>query len=185
MVLDRTLLQPREGRQRCEQAGSGWYVVETLPRRERFALQNLELQSFRTFWPRFWKTRRHARRQDTVLSALFPNYVFVILDERNHHWRQINGTFAVKRLVQGAGGLPISMPLPAMDHILSRCKDGVMTTILDEFQPGRSVKILNGPFADRLVSIERLDADGRVRVLLDILGGQSSLSLSKSNLCPA
>jgi transcriptional antiterminator RfaH len=147
-------------------------------------LQNLEFQAFRTFWPRFWKTRRHSRRQDIVLAALFPNYIFVILDEQHQHWRQINGTFAVKRVVQGAGGRPVSMPRPIMDHILARCDGGIMTSILDEFQPGRTVKVLNGPFADRLVTIEHLDADGRVRVLLDILGGQSTLALSKSNLSP-
>ena len=174
----------RESIWRPDKLGAAWFVVETLPRRERFAIQNLELQNFRTFWPRFWKTRRHARRQDTILASLFPNYVFVILDEANHHWRQINGTFAVKSVVQGAGGRPASMPRLVMDHIISRCEEGVMTSILEEYQPGQTAKIRNGPFADRLVSIDRLEDKGRVRVLLDILGGQTSVAFSKSNLCP-
>ena len=58
---------------------STWYVVETRPRQERFAIENLHLQKFTTFWPRFWKTSKHARQQKTVLAPLFPGYLFVAL----------------------------------------------------------------------------------------------------------
>ncbi len=165
-------------------SGSDWYVVETQPRRESLAKAQLERQNFSVFFPQFLKTRRHARRQDTVLTPLFPNYLFVMLSRDLHEWRPINGTYGVKSLVRGASGRPVPMPSTAINGILSRSQNGIMTKLMSEFTPGDTVKIINGPFADRMAQIERMDAADRIRVLIDILGGRSSISVPMSDVSP-
>ena len=82
-----------------------WYAVHTQPQAEGKAEFNLRRQGFEVYCPRLRKQRRHARRIDTVLTPLFPRYLFTALDVDEQPWRAINGTFGVVHLV-GCGERP-------------------------------------------------------------------------------
>lgn len=161
-----------------------WYVAETLPRKEALAVEHLRRQAFESFCPRFRKLRSHARKREQVLVPLFPNYVFVRLDVDRQPWRSINGTLGVRYLIGSERNRPEAMPAAAMDHILSRCDDGVVTQLVDQPRTGQAVRIVSGPFADNLASIEALDDRGRVNVLLDILGRRASVRMTIDSLAP-
>jgi len=47
------------------------------------------------------------------------------------------------------------------------------------------VRILSGPFANFVGKLERLDAAGRIRVLLDMMGTAVPVALRRSAICPA
>jgi transcriptional antiterminator RfaH len=47
------------------------------------------------------------------------------------------------------------------------------------------VKILTGPFADFVGTLEWLDGQGRVKVLLDMMGGKVPLMSHARDLMPA
>ena len=81
-----------------------WYVVRTQPHREARAYYQLQNQNYQVFLPRFPKSRRHARKFDTVLAPLFPRYLFVGLDLTRHPWRSVNGTYGVEHLLMRGGG---------------------------------------------------------------------------------
>ena len=165
---------------------SAWYVAEILPRNEGLAQRHLERQGFSSFCPRFSKTRRHARRVDRVLVPVFPGYLFITFDRDRDQWHSINGTYGVKRLVgTSSAGRPQAMPAAAMRALLARCSGDLISGLFTTLEPGQEVRIVSGPFADRLAQVERLDDQGRVRVLLDILGGQIPLALSLSAVGPA
>jgi transcriptional antiterminator RfaH len=165
--------------------GARWYVAETLPRKEALAIEHLRRQSFESFCPRFRKLRSHARRRKLVLVPLFPNYVFIRLDAARQPWRSINGTIGVRQLIGSERNRPEAMPDAAMQYILSRCDDGLVTRLVDQPRTGQAVRILSGPFADSLASIEALDERGRVSVLLDILGRRTSVRMTLDSLAPA
>lgn len=165
--------------------GERWYVVETIPRKEALAVEHLRRQAFQGFCPRLRKLRRHARKREHILVPLFPNYVFVRFDADNRPWRSINGTLGVKHLIGSESNRPQPMPGAAMEAILSRCEDGVVTQLIDEPREGQTVRIIAGPFAESLAAIETLDDRGRVSVLLDILGRRTSVRLTMNSLAPA
>jgi len=50
---------------------------------------------------------------------------------------------------------------------------------------GQSVRILSGPFANVVGRLERLDAAGRVRVLLDMMGTTVPVAVRRGAICPA
>lgn len=166
------------------ESGARWYVAETIQRKEALALEHLRRQGFRGFCPRLRKTRSHARKREQVLVPLFPSYVFVRLDAERRPWRAVNGTLGVKHLLGSERGLPHPMPEAAMDGILARCDDGIVARLIDQPEQGQAVRILTGPFADSLATIEALDDRGRVSVLLDILGGRTSVRLTIDSLAP-
>ena len=148
-----------------------WYVAETQPRKEALAALHLGRQSFDFFLPRYRKTRRHARKFDTVLAPLFPGYIFVRFDREQSSWRSINGTFGVRRLLCGEGGALQSMPSRVVEALQARCKGDVFEPANDSLRPGEQVRILQGPFTDLIAQVQSLDDRGRVALLLDVLGG--------------
>lgn len=148
-----------------------WYVAETQPRKEPLAAEHLARQNFEFFLPRIRKTRRHARKFDTVLAPLFAGYIFVRFDREQANWRSINGTFGVRRLICGEGGMLKPMPDGVVSQLQARCPSGIFETAIDALVPGDRVRITAGPFAEFIAEVRSLDERGRVALLLDILGG--------------
>jgi transcriptional antiterminator RfaH len=162
-----------------------WYAVQCLSRREPVAFAHLQNQDFGVFLPRRRKTRRHAHKIEVVLAPFFPGYLFVQLDLTRHRWRSINGTYGVGRLVM-QGDQPAPAPRGVIEILHDACDEsGVLHLPGDELKPGESVRILVGAFADFIGEIDRLDSSGRVRVLLDIMGGRTPVVLPLENVVRA
>jgi len=94
----------------ADKSSRGWFVAETLPRKEQVARGNLKRQDFESLCPFFRKLRRHARKQDVVLAPLCPGYIFVSFDKLVDGWHAINATRGVKRLTCAARGEPQARP---------------------------------------------------------------------------
>jgi transcription antitermination factor NusG len=160
-----------------------WYVARTLPQRELQAVQQLVNQGFRAFVPRYWKNRRHARRVDTVSVPLFPRYIFTILDRTRDRWRSINGTFGVDRLLM-YGGEPQAVPHGVVERLLEATDSGGNVQFDFHLKEGQTIKITAGPFSDFVGQLERLNDNGRVRVLLEIMGGLVRVALPRDLVMP-
>jgi transcriptional antiterminator RfaH len=50
---------------------------------------------------------------------------------------------------------------------------------------GQGVRVTAGPFADFVGELEHLDDNGRVRVLLEIMGGRMRVDLPQSLVAPS
>ena len=161
-----------------------WYVARTLPQREFHAARQLNNQGFRTFVPRFWKNRRHARKVETISAPLFPRYIFVVVDRTRDRWRSINGTLGVDRLLM-YGGEPQAVPLGVVENLIAASDDQGNVRFDLHLKEGDAVKVTAGPFADLIGRLERLEDHGRVRVLLEILGGRVRVALPPGLLAPA
>ena len=147
-----------------------WYVARTLPQRELQAAKQLANQDFRAFVPRYWKNRRHARRVETISAPLFPRYIFVILDRSRDRWRSINGTLGVERLLI-QGGEPQAVPHGVVESLVD-CVDAEGNINFHyQLREGQTLKVTAGPFADLVGQLEWLDDNGRVGVLLELMGG--------------
>lgn len=169
---------------RVKSSGARWYAVQCLANREAGALAHLRNQGFNSFLPRRRKTRRHARKLDIVLAPFFPGYLFVQLDLSRDRWRSVNGTYGVARIVMQRD-LPAPVPRGVVEALWSACDgDGVLPWSGD-LHPGQAVRIQSGPFSDFIGELDQLDDGGRIRVLLDIMGGKKPVVLARSNVIPA
>ena len=164
-------------------AGERWFAVHTQPFAEVRAEGNLANQGFRIFIPKRHKTVRHARKLRTVESPFFPRYLFVVLDLERDRWRSVNGTFGVSRLVM-RGDLPAPVPRGVVETLLASADDGGILHLADRLKIGGPVRMLAGPFAEQLATLEQLDDLGRVRVLVDMLGRQVSVAAAARDLLP-
>jgi transcriptional antiterminator RfaH len=153
-----------------------WFAAQLKPNALRIATRNLDRQGYATFAPRMVVVHRHAGRVTRRTEPVFPGYVFVHLDPAGSGWRSINGTLGVTRLVVGDPRSPRPLPRDLMATLLQQC-DGT-----DVFAPaaalavGDRVEMTDGPFAALVGRIVALDRDGRIRVMMDILGGETPVS---------
>ena len=149
-----------------------WCVVHARPHQERRAETNLVRQGFRVWLPEMERSRRHARRIETVRGALFPGYLFVELDIERAAWRAINGTFGVRRILT-EGAHPQALPREFVAALRGAVgDDGLSTAAPADLRPGDAVTIAAGPFAECAAVVLRLAPGERVEVLLDVLGGR-------------
>jgi transcription elongation factor/antiterminator RfaH len=164
--------------------GERWYVVHTLPYAEKRAQAQLENQKYRVFLPKREKTIRHARKLSTVVAPFFPRYLFVVLDLGQHQWRSVNGTLGVSSLVMG-GDMPCPVPSGIVESMLALSGADGLLQLQTNLKIGAPVRFASGPFAEQLGVLDRLDDSGRIRVLLNILGRQVPVCLSRSHALPA
>jgi transcription antitermination factor NusG len=164
--------------------GERWFVAQTLFHREQLARFHLGAQGFRAFLPRFRKTVRHARRLQEAIAPLFAGYIFVLLDPERDRWRSINGTFGVARLVT-AQERPVPVPTGVVETLLAAVDEFGLVRFDRGLKPGQHVRVLAGPLAQHLGVLERLDAKGRVQVLLEVMGREAVVMMDRADLTAA
>jgi transcription elongation factor/antiterminator RfaH len=158
--------------------GERWYVATTLPHKENVAVANLRREGFCTFLPLYRKTRRHARKLDTIFAPLFPRYIFVAVDVDRDRWRSINGTLGVQRIVSN-GEMPIPVPAGIVETLHQSLDEKGALIFTESLTVGTKIRLLSGPFADALGILRRLDGAGRVQILLNLLGGDVKVSVPR------
>jgi transcriptional antiterminator RfaH len=161
-----------------------WYLVHTQPHSERKAALHLGVQGFKTYFPQVQKTIRHARRLMTVRAPLFPRYMFLILDIGRDRWLSVRSTIGVSSLFT-CEDRPVPVPKGVVEALIAHTDEADLTRFDAALTAGQTVRILSGPFADLVGTLERLDAAGRVRVLLTMMGTAVPVTLHRSALLPA
>jgi transcription elongation factor/antiterminator RfaH len=175
--------QVNSGSPRLLEGKERWFLAHTRPRSELKAEFHLRAQGFTTYLPQFRRTIRHARQLRTILAPLFPRYLFLILDLERDRWLSVRSTIGVSSLVD-CDGRPLPVPIGIVESLIAR-SNGNVTAFDACLVEGQSVRILSGPFADFVGTLERLDDAGRVRVLLEMMGTQVPVALHRSALSPA
>ena len=161
-----------------------WFLAYTLPKSERKAQWHLHAQGFRSYLPQIQKTIRHARQLRTVQAALFPRYLFIVLDLERDRWLSVRSTVGVARVFTTQDGRPVPVPDGIVESLIAH-SDGNLTRLDSGLVKGQHVRILCGPFANFVGTLERLDEAGRVQVLLEMMGTAVPVSLRRSALAPA
>lgn len=143
----------------------------TQPHREAVAVDNLRRQGFRTFSPLEKVVRRHARKTIATTAPVFRGYVFVRLDPMQARWRSVNGTLGVRSLVT-SGDAPLPVKSGVVETLMASTDAEGFLKFVDPLQPGMTVRLREGPFAEQLGVIERLDGPNRLILLMNLMGGQ-------------
>ncbi|MFN3622682.1 MAG: transcriptional activator RfaH [Hyphomicrobium sp.] len=160
-----------------------WYVVASQPLKEARAESNLCRQGYEVWLPKLLRERRHARRIDRAMVPMFPGYLFVRFDPDVQPWRAINGTFGVRHLiVQG------DRPRPILGDFVDRLKEAADESGIvglqgaEALRSGHRLRLLTGPFADTVGTLVRLAQRDRVAMLLDLLGREVEILVSRRDV---
>src|SRR5262249_19161109 len=140
------------------------------------ALHCLAQQGFETYFPRLRAHRIARGRKIETQPALFPGYVFILIEQR---WYSIRGTPGIVRLVQD--GEQSQVPDSVIAEIRSRERNGLIELPkVPDMRPGDRIRILHGPLAGQLAIYAGMKPRERVEVLLTFLGTQMRAELARS-----
>ncbi len=159
-----------------------WCAVQVSRNSFRKAEQALAQQQIAVFCPKHRVEVRRFGKQVAQASLLFPGYFFVAIDEGNPQWRAVMNTVGVSRIVMKKQGVPARMPPQLLDGLVQRCDEAGFLLPPSELQAGDTVRISNGPFSQFIATVERVEPERRVWVLLDLLGGERSVEVRLDDL---
>ena len=158
-----------------------WYLIQFKPNSYRLAERNLHRQRFETFLPMQKITRRKASRFVSDLKPLFPGYMFVSVNSDLAPWRTINSTIGVSRLVS-LEGKPKPLPLQLISGLMLRCDPSGALLPPKSLNEGDSVEMLTGPFANFIATVDTIDPEQRIWILMDFMGQKTLMQVTADQL---
>ena len=163
------------------QTSKAWYLAQLKPNSHRIAEANLSRQGFESFCPMAMETKRQRGKFIKAEKPLFPGYIFVQHDPEQGPWTPINSTRGVTRLVVFDAQGPRPVPLDLMENLFRRFGPNVQPEDSD-LQPGQVVRLIEGPFADLLATVESVASKDRIWLLLDVLGKQTRVQSARQRI---
>lgn len=162
-----------------------WYVVHTYSGhenkvattlRQRVEMMKLGGKIFDIIVPtKKTVVVRHGKKEE-IKEKIFPGYIIVRMVLDDESWLAVRTTQGVTAFV-GAG----NKPTPISDKEVETIKAFMALeapTYKASFSVGEAVKIVDGPFADFLGTIDTIDeARGKVKVLVSIFGRETPVEL--------
>ena len=148
-----------------------WFVVQLKNGGVASAVLNLKRQGIEVFAPRIATDRLGRHGVKAVLRPLFPGYLFVMI-ARPDQIRAVNHTLGVRRIVATATGAALPRPLPDafVDELRAECDGEGIVQARDRLEPGDRLALVSGPLRGLVAEVLALSEDGRVKVLLELLG---------------
>ena len=159
-----------------------WYLAQLKPGGFARAKTNLERQGFGSFMPMQVVTRTIAGRFTRATRPLFAGYLFVRVAPDRPHWRAINSTCGVARLVAFHSEFPTRVPVDLIADLRARCDVESRLIPASDFEAGERVRVVSGPFADITATLEAIPDAGRAWVLLEMMGRTIRATLALQNL---
>ena len=146
-----------------------WFILKFKPNSHHQARKNLTRQGFEVFLPLHDTTSRKLSRFINTSKPLFPGYMFIRFNRAESNWHKINNTYGVSRLITFNSILK-SIPTIFVDHLMKRYDLSGKLIPIKKLKKGDHVKILKGPFANFIATVETYETDQRIWILIDLMG---------------
>ncbi len=154
-----------------------WYLVQSKPRNEARALENLVRQGYETYLPLMEVERLQRGKLLKRMEPLFPRYLFLHLEEGNDNWGPIRSTMGVAGLVRFGQAYAV-VSNEVMDAVRERTQD-IRKSL---FESGDNVRVVSGPLLGLEGVFEISDGEQRSFVLLEFMQKQQRVSVSTADL---
>ena len=151
-----------------------WYLIKTKTRQENIAIQNLKNQEYSTYCATVIIDNKHV--------VLFPNYIFIHLDNKKENWSPIRSTKGVVNFVRF--GLNFAQ---VPDNVIEFLKANQLINQeklenLNQFKSGDKVQITDGVLKNCVAIFKSFKSDDRVILLMNLLGQQQSITIKQESV---
>ena len=157
-----------------------WYVVQSKPRDEIRAKEQLLNQSFKVYLPLIERERVIRSRVKKVIEPLFSRYLFVSKESENQNISLIPYTKGVSHLIK-FGGVPALVSNEVVDSIKKSLDFSSSESL---FKTGDSIKIVDGALKGLMGIYLEKTPEGRARILIDLLSKSHELHIEHFNVIP-
>ena len=115
-------------------------------------------------------------KKSTIKEKIFPGYVLIRMEVTDDSWLAVRTTAGITGFV-GMGNNPTRLP----DHEVEAIKKFITQKVpkfQSTFTTGEAIRIVEGPFADMLGTVSKIDeGKGKVQVLVSIFGRETPVEL--------
>ena len=162
-----------------------WYIVHTYSGHEdrvtktlRQRIQSLGFENriFDIIVPKRNTIKVSGGKKESVKEKIFPGYIIVRMVLDNESWLLVRTTQGVTSFI-GTGNKPTPISEKEVEAI-QKFMNMEEPLYKASFVKGEAVKIIDGPFADFLGTIDEIDeTKGRLKVLVSIFGRETPVEL--------
>ncbi|HAL62753.1 MAG TPA: transcription termination/antitermination protein NusG [Chloroflexi bacterium] len=165
--------------------GTAWYVIHCYSGYENKVKRNLEnridsmaMQDyiFQVVVPSEEEIELRDGKRRTVERRIFPGYILVQMLMTDDSWYVVRNTPGVTGFV-GSGNKPTPLRQEEVDKIMKRM-EAETPKVRVSFRVGETVRIIDGPFADFMGTVDDINTDrGKVKVLVSFFGRETPVEL--------
>ncbi len=162
-----------------------WYVVHCYSGYENKVKRNLEQRIasmgmedyiFDVIVPTEEEIEVRDGQRRTYQRRVFPGYILVEMIMTDDSWYVVRNTPGVTGFV-GMGNQPTPLRDEEVQRIMKRM-EAEAPKVKVTFKPGQRVRIIQGPFADFIGSVDDINMEkGKVRVLVSFFGRETPVEL--------
>jgi transcriptional antiterminator NusG len=166
-------------------ANSKWFVIHTYSGYENKVKTNLEHRVtsmdmadkiFRIVVPTEEEVEIKNGQRRTVQKKIFPGYVLVEMEMEDDSWYVVRNTPGVTSFV-GFGNTPTPLPETEVQAILKQMREE-KPQVRVTYKKGDRVKIIDGPFAEFMGTIDEVNEEKtKLRVLVSMFGRETPVEL--------
>lgn len=171
--------------QQTDQSDAKWYIIHTYSGHEnkvaRTLKQRAETMGFNDkiidiIVPTRDTVKVSQGKKENVKEKIFPGYVLVKMILTDETWLLVRTTQGVTAFI-GSTNKPTPISEKEVEAI-QKFMQQEQPTYKTSFSVGEAVKIVDGPFADFLGTVESIDeAKGKIKVLVSIFGRETPVEL--------
>ncbi len=168
------------------EARAKWYVVHTYSGHElkvaeqlkvRIASMNVQGKIFEVVVPAQDKIQVKKGQKKTVKEKILPGYILIKMIVDDQSWLAVRTTQGVTAFIGSVGKRPTPIPQKEVDTIM-KFMEVKAPKYKSTFSAGEAVKIVEGPFADFLGTVDHIDeTKGKLSVLVSIFGRETPVEL--------
>ena len=122
-------------------------------------------------------------KKKTIKKKFFPGYVLIKMIMNDKTWHLVKSTDKITGFVGGTLDKPAPISNEEAAYMTSQMEDGFKkprTSI--NFAEGESVKVIEGPFANFVGTIEAVSEKGKIKVNVSIFGRPTPVELDFSQV---
>ncbi len=163
-----------------------WYAVCCKSRQETIAQENLQRQDYHVYLPRLQTRKRRGGKWVDVVEALFPRYLFIRVNPHEQSTATVRSTRGAIDLLR-FGGQPARVPEEIIAAIRQRenAATGMHQDTRPQFGKGEAIRLVEGPLAGTEGIFSSQDSEGRVIVLLELLGKANRITVQRDWIAKA
>ena len=149
-------------------------VADTL--KQRIHNMQLDSQVLEVLIPTQEKIQIRRGKKQAIKEKIFPGYIMIKMELTDESWLAVRTCQGVTGFV-GVGNKPTSLPPQEVESIQRYMAQGA-PTFKTSISIGEAVKIVEGPFADFLGTVDTIDEEkGKLTVLVSIFDRETPVEL--------
>lgn len=122
-------------------------------------------------------------KKRNMKKKIYPGYVLIKMNMTEKAWHLVKDTDKITGFIGGERGKPVPISDEEAAYMLGQVKEGAKKArSATAYSAGDSVKVIEGPFASFVGTVEAVNANGKLKVNVSIFGRPTPVELDDTQV---